>query len=98
MRSMTSNAESPQVNGSPSGLDVAPGSLVLVTGASGYIGGRLVGELLDAGYRVRCLARTPAKLDAAPWRAGVEVVAGDVTEDLTAALDGVDAAYYLVHS
>ncbi|MGZ4682530.1 MAG: NmrA family NAD(P)-binding protein, partial [Acidimicrobiales bacterium] len=41
---------------------VRPGALVLVTGASGYIGGRLVGELLDAGYRVRCLVRTPAKL------------------------------------
>jgi uncharacterized protein YbjT (DUF2867 family) len=79
-------------------LTVAPGALVLVTGASGYIGGRLVGELLDAGYRVRCLARTPGKLDAAPWRDQVEVVRGDVTGDLTEALAGIDAAYYLVHS
>lgn len=77
---------------------VAPGSLVLVTGASGYIGGRLVGELLAAGYRVRCLVRTPAKLDAAPWRDAVEVVAGDVEGDLAAAFDGVAAAYYLVHA
>lgn len=77
---------------------IAPGSLVLVTGASGYIGGRLVGELLAAGYRVRCLARTPAKLDAAAWRDQVDVVAGDIGGDLSAAVDGVDAVYYLVHS
>lgn len=76
----------------------SPEGLVLVTGASGYVGGRLVGELLAAGYRVRCLARTPAKLDAALWRADVEVVAGDVEGDLTGAMDGVSAVYYLVHS
>ncbi len=44
------------------GNDSSPGRLVLVTGATGYIGGRLVPELLAAGYRVRCLARTPQKL------------------------------------
>ncbi len=75
-----------------------PGPLVLVTGASGYIGGRLVGELLSAGYRVRCLARTVAKLDAAPWRAEVEVVQGDIEGDLSAAVDGAHAVYYLIHS
>ena len=53
-------------------------SLVLVTGATGYIGGRLVPELLDAGYRVRVLARTPAKLSGEPWLADVEVQLGDV--------------------
>ena len=74
------------------------GSLVLVTGASGYIGGRLVGELLDAGYRVRCLARTPAKLDAAAWRDEVEVVEGVIEGDLTCAMEGASAVYYLVHS
>ena len=77
---------------------VDPGSLILVTGASGYIGGRLVSRLLEAGYRVRCLARTPAKLDAAPWRSDVEVVEGAIEGDLDAAVDGVDAVYYLVHS
>lgn len=90
-------AAGPSTGPSPD-LAVGPGSLVLVTGASGYIGGRLVGELLEAGYRVRCLARTPAKLDAAPWRDAVEVVEGDVTGDMTDAVAGVDALYYLVHS
>ena len=73
---------------------------VLVTGATGYIGGRLVPALLDAGHEVRCLARTPAKLDDSAWREKVEVVTGDVTdaESLRAAMAGVDAAYYLVHS
>ena len=71
---------------------------VLVTGASGYVGGRLVPALLAAGCEVRCLARTPAKLDDAPWRDRVEVVAGSVGDDLTQALSGVDVAAYLVHS
>ncbi|WP_371650203.1 MULTISPECIES: SDR family oxidoreductase [unclassified Streptomyces] len=74
--------------------------LVLVTGATGYIGGRLVPELLDANYRVRCLARTPRKLRDHPWAGRVETVRGDVTdaESVGAALRGVDVAYYLVHS
>ncbi len=73
---------------------------VLVTGATGYVGGRLVAPLLDAGHEIRCLARTPAKLDDAPWRERVEVVAGDVGsfDSLLAAMDGVAAAYYLVHA
>ncbi|MGI9621210.1 MAG: SDR family oxidoreductase [Acidimicrobiales bacterium] len=71
---------------------------VLVTGASGYIGGRLVGRLLDAGYHVRCLARTPEKLANAPWRSEVDVVQGDIEGDLTEAVEGVDAIYYLIHS
>lgn len=79
-------------------LVVAPGGLVLVTGASGYIGGRLVGELIQAGYRVRCLVRTPAKVSGAPWAGSAEVVTGDVHGDLGDALTGVDAVYYLVHA
>ncbi len=73
---------------------------VLVTGASGYIGGRLVSELLGAGHEVRCLARTPAKLHDNPWFDDVEVVQGDVSDlaSTSAALEGMDAAYYLVHS
>ncbi|MGI8711269.1 MAG: DUF2867 domain-containing protein [Acidimicrobiales bacterium] len=73
---------------------------VLVTGATGYIGSRLVPELLEAGHRVRCLARTPSKLDETPWRGGVEVAKGDVTDpdSLQSAFDGIDTAYFLVHS
>ena len=51
-----------------------------MTGATGYIGGRLVPELLAAGHTVRCLARNPAKLGDEPWRDRVEVVQGDVTD------------------
>jgi uncharacterized protein YbjT (DUF2867 family) len=73
---------------------------ILVTGATGYIGGRLVPALLESGHAVRCLARSPWRLRDVPWRADVEVVAGDVLDaDVTrAALEGVDVAYYLVHA
>ena len=81
------------------GLD---GALVLVTGATGYIGGRLVPRLLDAGYRVRCVARSLDKVRARPWagRDGVELVQADVEDEaaLGEALRGCTAAYYLVHS
>ncbi len=74
--------------------------LALVTGASGYIGGRLVPHLLAAGFRVRCLARNTAKLRDQPWRDGVEVVQGDAakSEDVERAGKGAELAYYLVHS
>ncbi|WP_437012424.1 SDR family oxidoreductase [Streptomyces sp. enrichment culture] len=74
--------------------------LCLVTGASGYVGGRLVPELLGAGHRVRCLARTPAKLRDQPWASDVESVQGDVTDprSVAEAMRGVDVAYYLVHA
>jgi uncharacterized protein YbjT (DUF2867 family) len=77
---------------------VDPGRLILVAGASGYVGGRLVAELLEAGYRVRCLVRTPAKVAAAPWADQVDIVHGDVLEDLDVAMAGVAAVYYLVHT
>jgi uncharacterized protein YbjT (DUF2867 family) len=83
---------------SVTGAAIDPGSLVLVAGASGYVGGRLVSELLDAGYRVRCLVRSPAKVAAAPWADRVEIIQGDVLEDLDGALVGVAAVYYLVHT
>ncbi len=75
------------------------GRLILLTGASGYIGGRLLGELESGSYRIRCLARKPEYLK--PWtRADTEVVAGDVfdIDSLARAMEGVDTAYYLVHS
>ena len=73
---------------------------LLVTGASGYIGGNLVPRLLEAGYPVRVLARDPARLRGRAWLPLVQVAVGDVLapETLPAALAGIDVAYYLVHS
>ena len=80
--------------------DLPPSKLCLVTGASGYIGGRLVRELLTAGYRVRVLARSPLKLRDAPWADQVTITAGDADDPIAvrSALEGVDVAYYLLHS
>lgn len=79
-----------------------PGQTIVVTGATGYVGGRLVPRLLAAGYRVRCLVREPRKLDARPWRhePAVEVLAVDLENvaAVTAALQGATAGYWLVHS
>jgi uncharacterized protein YbjT (DUF2867 family) len=75
---------------------------VVVTGATGYIGGRLVPRLLEAGFRVRCLVREPRKLDARAWRRdpGIEVRRVDLSDaaGVAAAMDGAEAAFYLVHS
>jgi uncharacterized protein YbjT (DUF2867 family) len=74
-------------------------SLILLTGASGYVGGRLLRTLENKGYHVRCLARRPEILQD-KVRFLTEVVAGDVLDraSLDAALQGADVAYYLVHS
>ena len=71
---------------------------ILVTGATGYIGGRLVPQLLASGYTVRCLARDAARLEGR--FPGAEVVRGDLFDEasLSAALRDCDIAYYLVHS
>src|SRR6266542_4069557 len=76
------------------------GKIILVTGATGYIASRLIPRLLDAGYRVRCLARNPLRLKGRSWFQDVEVVRGDVTipSTLHAALEGVHTAYYLIHN
>jgi uncharacterized protein YbjT (DUF2867 family) len=73
---------------------------ILLTGATGYIGGRLVPRLLEAGHRVRCLVRDPLRAQGKPWAGQVEIVEGDVSQPATlaAAMQGVDAAYYLIHS
>lgn len=73
---------------------------VLVTGATGYVGGRLVPRLIESGHDVVCLARDPSKLASAPWRDRVSVVQGDLlnADSLSDALEGCDFAFYLVHS
>lgn len=73
---------------------------VAVAGATGYIGGRLVPRLLEAGHEVICLARTPDKLADRPWRDRVEVRPGDVLDpyQMRNALEGCEAAYFLIHS
>ncbi|MGI9666883.1 MAG: SDR family oxidoreductase [Acidimicrobiia bacterium] len=73
---------------------------IAVTGATGYIGGRLVQPLLDDGHSVVCLARTPTKLRGRPWADSVDVRPADVSvpHGLDGALDGCDVAYYLIHS
>jgi uncharacterized protein YbjT (DUF2867 family) len=76
------------------------GKKVLVTGATGYIGGRLVPRLIAAGYQVRVIVRDPTKLTDVPWAEEVEVVKGDLGEasTLPSAFEGIDVIYYLVHS
>jgi uncharacterized protein YbjT (DUF2867 family) len=73
---------------------------IAVTGATGYIGGRIVPRLLDFGHEVVCLARTPGKLDDRPWRDQVEVRQCDILDEdqVRAGLAGCEAAYYLIHS
>lgn len=71
---------------------------VLVLGATGYVGGRLMPRLLEAGLAVRCLVRTPEKLAHLPWAGAVEVVRGDLLGDVGAAFEGVETVVHLVHS
>jgi uncharacterized protein YbjT (DUF2867 family) len=75
-------------------------ALCLVTGATGYIGGRLVRELLSHGYRVRVFARNIDRLTSYPWFGQVEVVEGDAADEdsVKKALIGVDVLYYLLHA
>jgi uncharacterized protein YbjT (DUF2867 family) len=73
---------------------------VLVTGATGYIGGRLIPRLLEAGHRVKVLVRSPEKIAGVPWLGKVDVIHSslDDGEALRQGLAGVDVLYYLVHS
>ena len=74
--------------------------LYLVTGASGYVGGRLVRTLLENDYRVRVLVRDKYKIVGQPWASQVEICEGnaDNPKDLEQALAGVHTVYYLLHS
>jgi len=75
-------------------------NIILITGTTGYIGGRLVPRLLESGYKLRCMVRDPARLQGRPWFNNVETIAGDVLkpETLASVMEGVSTAYYLVHS
>jgi uncharacterized protein YbjT (DUF2867 family)/uncharacterized protein YndB with AHSA1/START domain len=79
-----------------------PAEPVFVTGATGYIGARLVPRLLEAGYSVRCLARSPRKVSDRPWGRDprVTIVQGDLASatGLADAMRGCGAAFYLVHA
>ena len=72
---------------------------ILVLGATGYIGGKLVPRLLEQGHKVRCLVRDPKKISGEKWD-GVEVIQGDVLrkETLSLAFKNVDLIFYLIHS
>jgi uncharacterized protein YbjT (DUF2867 family)/truncated hemoglobin YjbI len=82
------------------GLSDTYGMRLLVTGATGYIGGRLIPQLLGRGHEVRVLARHPERLSERSWADRVEVFAGDATDPdaVRAAMTGMDGAYYLMHS
>ena len=82
-------------------LNTSDAPLVLVTGATGYVGGRLVPRLLEAGCQVRVMVRRdPDRIRSRDWNDQVEVVCGDVNapETLPGVVAGVDVAYYLIHS
>ena len=93
-----SDSKSP--SDTPSTVAAGTAQTVLVTGATGYIGGRLVPRLLEAGHTVKVMVRTPAKIAGVPWLGKVEVIQGSLDDgaSLRQALAGVDVLYYLVHS
>jgi uncharacterized protein YbjT (DUF2867 family) len=74
--------------------------MCLVTGASGYIGGRLAPRLIEAGHQVRCMSRSVTALRDVPWAGEAELVRGDLLDPASVerAFNGVDVAYFLVHS
>ncbi|HAY37412.1 MAG TPA: DUF2867 domain-containing protein [Bacteroidetes bacterium] len=73
---------------------------ILVTGATGYVGGRLIPELLSAGHEVRCLVRDASRMRDKWWSEKVETIEGDVLDEasLVGVFEGIESAYYLIHS
>src|ERR1044072_4679185 len=73
---------------------------ILVTGATGYIGGRLIPKLLEAGHEVRAFVRDRERLKGKKWFSRIQIAEGDLekAETLTAAFESIDAAYFLVHA
>jgi len=73
---------------------------VLVTGASGYVGGRLIQELLHKDLKIRVMVRDPRKIESQPWFTKVEVVtaSAEKPDQLDVALSGISTAFYLIHS
>ncbi len=80
-------------------MDTRASQLILVTGATGYIGGRLVLRLLESGYQVRCFVRDSGRLRDFAWSERVEIAEGDALDfpSLVKAMQGVTIAYYLIH-
>lgn len=74
--------------------------ICLVTGATGYVGGRLVPFLLERGWQVRVLVRHPERIRQSTWHSRVQVVPGDASDPaaMSKAMEGVDTAYFLMHS
>ncbi len=98
---MTSDKQQ-STNAPAGGTEPADRAPVFVTGATGYVGGRLVPRLLDAGHPVRCYARSPRKIDQRPWSMDprVQVRRGELenSDDTTDAMRGCRVAFYLVHA
>ena len=73
---------------------------ILVTGATGYIGGRIIPILIDRGYKVKTLVRNRKRIENKSWYKNVEIHEGDILkkETLSGLFNNIDTAYYFIHS